>query len=96
MAALRIGDDLTMILFAGEVVADYSLRLKRELAADMPWSIGYAMEVPCYIPTVRILKEGGYEADSSLIYYGIYGPLLGRTEGLILETVRDMVKELRS
>jgi hypothetical protein len=45
---------------------------------------------------VRILKEGGYEADSSLIYYGIYGPLLGRTEAMILAKVQEMMKSLRT
>lgn len=39
----------------GEVVVDYGIRLKRALAADNPWLVGYAYEVPCYIPSVRIL-----------------------------------------
>ena len=26
-----------------------------------------------YIPSARVLKEGGYEADSSQIYYGMPG-----------------------
>ena len=56
---------------AGEVVADYAIRMKRELAGDHPWTVGYAFEVPCYIPIRAHLKEGGYEADTSLIYYGI-------------------------
>ena len=47
IAVLRLGDDLTFVLMAGEVVVDYSHRLKRVLADDHPWPIGYAYEVPC-------------------------------------------------
>ncbi len=95
VAVVRFGGDLTLIFIAGEVVVDYSLRLKRELAWENPWPVGYAFEIPCYIPSARILKEGGYEADSSLIYYGIYGPILGRCEKMIVDKLREMVKALK-
>jgi hypothetical protein len=95
MGVVRIGEDLTFFVLGGEVVVDYALRLKREFAAEGPWMVGYAFEVPCYIPSMRILKEGGYEADSSLIYYGIYGPILGRAEDLILGKLREMIRGLR-
>jgi hypothetical protein len=39
------------------------------LDADRLWVTAYANDVPCYIPSKRILKEGGYEADSSMISY---------------------------
>jgi len=63
------GSDLAMVFLPGEVVLDYTLRLKRELDADRLWVTGYADDVPCYIPSKRILDEGGYEADSSMISY---------------------------
>src|SRR5262249_18698717 len=68
-AALRLGDDLTFVLMGGEVVGDYSRRIKRVFAADHPWPVGYAYFVPFYIPTTRLIKEGGYETETSLIYY---------------------------
>ncbi len=37
------------------------------------WVMGYANDVMAYIPSARVLKEGGYEADSSQIYYGMPG-----------------------
>ncbi len=90
LSVIRFGDDLTLFCMGGEVVVDYSLRLKREFARLNPWTIGYAFEVPCYIPSARILKEGGYEAESSLIYYGIYGPLQGRIEEMIIAKFREL------
>ncbi|MBI4661392.1 MAG: neutral/alkaline non-lysosomal ceramidase N-terminal domain-containing protein [Verrucomicrobia bacterium] len=96
LAAVRIGNDLTFVAMGGEVVVDYDIRFKRLFAADYPWMIGYAYEVPCYIPSVRILKEGGYEAQSSLIYYGFYGPFRTRIESLLLNKMTELVGKTRN
>ncbi|MBM3836926.1 MAG: hypothetical protein FJ398_02995 [Verrucomicrobia bacterium] len=96
LAAIRIGDDLTFLAMGGEVVVDYSIRFKRLFAADQPWPVGYAYEVPCYIPSVRILKEGGYEAQSSLIYYGFYGPFRTKIEGLLTAKMTELVRQTRN
>ncbi len=93
VAVLRLGEDLTFVLMAGEVVVDYSRRLKRMLAADHPWPVGYAYEVPCYIPSARLLKEGGYETESSMIYYGYYGPFRGSIEAQLLNRLETLARE---
>ena len=95
LAVLRLGGDLTFVLMGGEVVVDYSRRIKRLLAADHPWPLGYAYEVPCYIPSARLIKEGGYETESSLIYYGYYGPFRGAIETLLLNRVESLSAGLR-
>jgi hypothetical protein len=95
VSAVRLGDDLTFVLMGGEVVVDYSRRLKRLLAGDHPWTIGYAYETPCYIPSVRLIKEGGYEAESSLIYYGFYGPFRTGIEDLLVNQISGLVAGLR-
>ncbi len=96
LTALRIGDDLTFLLMGGEVVVDYARRLKRLLAQDHPWTVGYAYEVPCYIPSARVIKEGGYESDSSLIYYGFYGPFRGSIEDQLVNRMASLAASLRS
>jgi len=95
LSAVRIGDDLTFVAMGGEVVVDYATRFKRLFAADNPWLIGYAYEVPCYIPSVRVLKEGGYEAQSSLIYYGMYGPFRANIESSLVGKMTELVASLR-
>jgi neutral ceramidase len=95
LAVLRLGDDLTFVLMGGEVLVDYSRRIKRMLADDHPWPIGYAYEVPCYIPSARVIKEGGYEAESSLIYYGFYGPFRPSIETLLLDRLETLVASVR-
>ena len=95
LAVLRLGDELTFVLMGGEVVVDYSRRIKRMLADDHPWPIGYAYEVPCYIPSARLIKEGGYETESSLIYYGFYGPFRPAIETQLLDRLETMVASVR-
>ncbi len=63
------GKDLAMIFLAGEVVVDYSLRLKKEIGKDKVWVNAYANDMPCYIPSLRVLREGGYEAETAMIGY---------------------------
>jgi hypothetical protein len=92
---LRFDEDLTMVLLGGEVVVDYSRRLGRLLQAEHPWFVAYAYDVPCYIPSHRIIREGGYESDFSLVYYGIYGPFRASIEDTLVEQVTAMVKGLR-
>jgi hypothetical protein len=77
-------------------VVDYSIRLKKELAGRPLWITGYANDVMAYIPSARVLKEGGYEADSSMIYYGMptrWAPVI---EEKIVGKVHDLVKEVSS
>jgi putative membrane-bound dehydrogenase-like protein len=65
------GESLAMVHLPGEVVVDYGLRLKGELDRSRVWVTGYANNNPCYIPSERILKEGGYEGGGAMIYYDV-------------------------
>lgn len=60
---IKLGDDLTFITLGSEVVVDYSLRFKREFAGKAAiWVAGYSNDYTGYVPSLRVLKEGGYEA----------------------------------
>jgi putative membrane-bound dehydrogenase-like protein len=65
------GDKLLMVFLAGEVVVDYAIRLKRELDPARLWVVAYSNDAPCYIPSERILREGGYEGGGAMTYYGL-------------------------
>jgi hypothetical protein len=85
----RLGDGPTWVTLGGEVVVDYSLRLKRELGPGRTWVMAYANDVMAYIPSLRVLKEGGYEGGGSMVYYGlpaVWGP---RIEELIVAAVEE-------
>jgi hypothetical protein len=84
-------DDLAMVFLAGEVVADYGLRLKRELDASRLWVNAYTNDVAFYVASQRMIPEGGYEVDRSMVYYGQPAPFAPRTEDEIVRTVLDLV-----
>lgn len=88
----RFADGFTMVFLPGEVVVDYGLRLKSEFGEDRLWITAYANDVPCYIPSRRILAEGGYEAESSLWYYDRPARLAPETEDRIHDEVARLVR----
>ncbi|MFN0055914.1 MAG: neutral/alkaline non-lysosomal ceramidase N-terminal domain-containing protein [Planctomycetales bacterium] len=67
----RLGPQLQWVTMGGEVVVDFSIRLKRELGRDHTWVAGYTNDVMAYIPSLRVLKEGGYEGGGAMVYYGL-------------------------
>jgi hypothetical protein len=87
----RPGAGPTWIALGGEVVVDYSIRLKKELGPGRTWVTAYAGDVPAYIPSARVLAEGGYEGGGAMVYYGLPSRWGGRVEELIVEKVRSIV-----
>jgi putative membrane-bound dehydrogenase-like protein len=88
----QFGDQLTMIFLGGEVVADYALRLKRELPSRPVWVTAYANDVLGYIASERIRSEGGYEYDMSGVYYNLPGPWAAGTEELLVRRVHELLE----
>ncbi|MGC9330092.1 MAG: neutral/alkaline non-lysosomal ceramidase N-terminal domain-containing protein, partial [Candidatus Hinthialibacter sp.] len=93
--AWMIGDDLLWLGLAGEVVVDYSLLFKHLYGREDTWVTAYANDVFAYIPSLRVLREGGYEAETSMIYYGLHGPWRTDVEQVIVSTVQSMVEDMQ-
>lgn len=54
----KLGKDQLWISLAGEVVVDYSLKYKEKFGAQTRVN-GFAHDLVCYVPSTRILREGG-------------------------------------
>jgi neutral ceramidase len=91
---LRLGKSLTLVALGGEVVVDYNLRIKKEFPGEHLIVAGYSNDVMCYIPSQRILKEGGYEANESMIYYGQPGPFAEDVEDRVMNTVYQIMQRV--
>jgi len=87
------GDRLAVVFLPGEVVVDYSLRLKREYDPARLWVNAYANDVPCYIPSERVLQEGGYEGGGAMIFYDKPARLAPGVEHLIVSAVHGLLPE---
>jgi neutral ceramidase len=90
----RFGIDLTWIALGGEVVVDYDLQLKKMFGPDRLWVSGYSNDVFAYIPSLRVLKEGGYEGGGAMIYYVQPGPWAPSVESTIISATERMVRGL--
>ena len=71
------------------MVADYSLRLEREMSDVKLWTAGYCNDVFAYVPSMRILIEGGYEADFNLIYYGLHTRFAPSVEETLIKKAKE-------
>lgn len=91
--SVSFNTDLTILALSDEVVVDYSLRAKREFPHDNLFVAGYSGEVMCYIPSLRVLREGGYEADENMIYYGFPGPFAEGVEDSVFRAIRRVMNK---
>ena len=91
LGVIRFGDNLTMVALPGETVVDYALRLRKEYPGQRLWIAGYSNDVSLYLPSERVLKEGGYEAGGAMVYYGIHGPFKPGVEERVVEGVKRLI-----
>ncbi len=82
----RLGS-LEWILLGGEVVVDYSRKIKRSRDPGRVWVSAYCNDVMAYIPSLRVLKEGGYEGGGAMVYYGLPSPWRDDVEQAITAAV---------
>jgi hypothetical protein len=93
--AWQLGDGSTLVALGGEVVVDYALRLKKELGAQKTWVMAYANDVMAYIPSLRVLKEGGYEGGGAMLYYGLPAVWSPRVEEVIVKAAGELAEKVR-
>jgi hypothetical protein len=85
------GNDLAMVFLPGEVTVDYALRLKNEFNAAHLWVNAYSNDAPCYIPSRRVLAEGGYEGGYAMVYYDRPTQFAPAIEDTIVSAVHELV-----
>lgn len=93
--SFQLGDELTLIALPGETVVDYALRLKREHGDQHLWVAGYSNDVFAYVPSRRVLEEGGYEGGGALIYFTSLlhpGPFATDIEERIMQAVNSSIR----
>lgn len=89
--AWKLGDQ-TVIILGGEVVVEYAIELKRIFGQNI-FVLGYSNDVMSYIPTAKILQEGGYEGATSQMVYGLPNTWKSNIEAIILQQVLKVAKE---
>jgi hypothetical protein len=77
---IHFGNQLGMVTLGGEVV----------------WVAGYSNDVMGYVPSLRVLKEGGYEGGGAMLYGSHPGPWSDKVEDTIVGKVMELEKKLKS
>ena len=86
----QFGDDLTLVALSGETVVDYVALTEKTLGPLNLWVAGYCNDVFGYLPSARILKEGGYETRG--LYHGGVGLFSPAVDQTVADALRNLAK----
>jgi neutral ceramidase len=92
IAVWQFGDDLTLVGLSGEVVVDYVSLLEKALGPNRLWLSAYCNDVFGYLPSARVLQEGGYETRG--LYAGGLGYFAPKAQDVVVDKVRALAKKV--
>lgn len=92
--AAKLGDDLLFVAVSGETVLDYARICKREFAGPYVWVAGYNDDVFAYLPSLRVLREGGYEGREGIIHQLTPTPFLATVEERVMGGIRRLATQV--
>ena len=87
--------DQSIVSLGGEAVVEYAIELKKVLG-DSLFVMAYSNDVMGYIPSNIILREGGYEGDSSQMVYGLPSKWKEGIQEQIIGEVLKLAKEINA
>jgi hypothetical protein len=88
----QFGGDLTMIGLSGEVVVDYAALIEQAIGPLNLWLAAYCHDTFGYIPSARVLREGGYETRG--LYSGGAGYFAPEAEDVLVDKVHELAKRV--
>lgn len=91
IAVWQFGRDLTLVALSGEVVYDYVPLVEKAIGPLNLWIAAYANEGFGYLPSARLISEGGYETRGLSSGDGWFAPT---AEDVVAATVRDLAKKV--
>jgi neutral ceramidase len=84
---VRFGKQLLLIALGGEPVIDYAREIKARFPDELVWVAGYSNDMFGYLPSHRVLKEGGYEGGRATLWSALPSPLDETAEKRVLDAV---------
>jgi neutral ceramidase len=87
----QFGDSLTLVGLSGEVVVDYVTMLEKALGPNQLWIAAYCNDVFGYLPSARVIGEGGYETRG--LYSGRAGWFAPEAEQVVVGRVRELAQQ---
>ncbi len=90
ISCLRLDDKTCIVALENEVVSDIGKDIKRIFNDENIIVLGYSNSVGCYIPTKKVISEGGYESQS-FMSAGLPGQFIAEVEDIIIGRVSMMI-----
>jgi neutral ceramidase len=81
--------DQPIVALGGELLIEYAIKIK-QLYGERTFVFGYSNFVMGYIPSATVLREGGYEGETSQMVYGQPAPWHSSIETTILSGVLNV------
>lgn len=91
LALWQFGKDLTLVAISGEVVSDYVPLVSDMLGSERLWVAGYCNQVFGYLPSARVVREGGYETLGLVSAH--IGWFSSDAQDVLLEGIRKMYQD---
>lgn len=88
LALWQFGDDLTLVGISGEVVSDYVPLVGQTIGTDRLWVAGYCNQVFGYLPSAKVVAEGGYETLGLVSAH--VGWFSAEAQDVLLAKIREM------
>jgi len=79
----------------GEVVIDYVKILGGMFPKEPLVVAGYSNAVMAYIPSKRILDEGGYEGGDSMVWYGLPTKWAADVEERVKDAAAEVMRRVK-
>lgn len=89
-AVWQFGEDLTLVALPGEVVSDYVPLIESTIGHVRLWIAAYCHEVFGYLPSAKVLREGGYETRG----VGTLGFFSPEAETVVIQTIRELAQSV--
>jgi neutral ceramidase len=112
LQAVAFGREILLIALGGEPVVDWAISLKAAFEqrdqskpekttsprSGFPhvWVAGYCNDMFGYLPTRRVLAEGGYEAGRATLWSWLPAPFTADVEDRIMAAVHRLVRVVSS
>ncbi|PYV43851.1 MAG: hypothetical protein DMG06_09070 [Acidobacteria bacterium] len=83
----QFGQDLTLVGYSGEPVVDYVAFTEKALGPLNLWVAGYCNDVYGYLPSARVLEEGGYETRGLYVEIGLFA---SKVQDVVMNAITEM------
>lgn len=92
LAVLEVAEGLSFLSVGAELMVEYGLFLKETFGGEV-LPLPYSNGMIGYVPTARQVREGGYEADESTLYFALPAPFTPELESKVRGSMVSMVGE---